>query len=100
VIQRIVLIKLDEENATEANRRTVAEHSRKILAAVPGVLRVDVGMPADDASAQNWDISLVLRFASFDDLEPFRVDPEHRSYVDDFLKPKLATIRAWNFEIG
>ena len=99
MIQRIVLLKLDEEHATDSGRVSFAAHSREVLTALPGVLRVDGGIPADASSGENWDISLVLKFASVDDLEPFRVHPDHRSYVDAYLKPKLALIKAWSFEI-
>jgi len=99
MIQRIVLLKLDEEHATDSGRALVAARSREVLTVLPGVVKVDVGIPADASSRESWDISLVLKFESADDLEPFRVHPDHRSYVDDFLKPKLALIKAWNFEI-
>jgi hypothetical protein len=100
MIQRIVLLKLVEEFATDTDRAAVADYSRKVLTALPGVLRAEIGSPADAKSAESWDISLVLNFASTDDLEPFRVHPEHRAYVDEYLKPKLALIKAWNFRIA
>ncbi len=99
MIQRIVLLKLNEEHATDSGRTLVAAHSREVLTVLPGFVKVDVGIPADASSRESWDISMVLKFESVDDLEPFRVHPDHRSYVDAFLKPKLALIKAWNFEI-
>ena len=100
MIQRIILLKLNKEFATDSGRAAVIDHSRKVLTALPGVLRAEIGSPADETSAESWDISMVLNFASTDDLEPFRVHPEHRSYVDDYVKPKLALIKAWNFRIA
>jgi hypothetical protein len=95
MIERIVLVKL--EPGVDASE--VAERSRQVLQGIPGVCDVHVGMAADAPSAEAWDISLVLRFESLEDLEPFRVHPDHRSYVDEYLKPRMRAIKAWNFEI-
>ena len=99
MIQRIVLLKLEGSFTTAETRAEIAAYSRRVLLALPQVVAVNVGTPADEASAGSWDISLVLHFASTDDLEPFREHPDHRAYVDDYLKPKLTCIKAWNFII-
>ena len=39
-----------------------------------------------------------VRVISLEDVDPYREHPVHRSYVDDFLKPRLAVLKAWNFE--
>jgi len=61
---------------------------------------VTVGIPADEASERSWDVSIVVRFRSVDDVEPYREHPEHRAYVDEFLRPRMVVIKAWNFDVG
>ncbi len=100
MIQRIILLKLNKEFATDSERAAVADYSGKVLKALPGVLRAEIGSPADETSAGSWDISMVLNFASTCDLEPFRTHPEHRAYVDGYLKPKLTLIKAWNLRVA
>jgi antibiotic biosynthesis monooxygenase (ABM) superfamily enzyme len=99
MIERIVLLKLQEEFATEEALAELVERSRDILPKLPGVVECSVGLAADEKSGDQWHISLVVRFASLDDLPPFADHPDHRSYVDDFIRPRLASIAAYNFEV-
>jgi len=99
MIQRIVLIKLTDDHATPANRRTLVEHTQAVLTALPGVRNVTVGTPSDDKSQQSWDVGITLHFDDMESLEQYRVHPTHRRYVDEFLKPQMAVIKAWNFEV-
>lgn len=99
MIERIVLIKLNQEHAHDAGRAEVAARSREVLSALPDVIEVAVGVPADAPSLKSWDLSLTLRFESLEAVEAYRVHPAHRAYVDEFLKPRLLLIKAWNFDI-
>ena len=100
MIERVVLFKLKDDWATDDGRTAVAQHSRAVLAGLPGVTSVTVGIPADDASRASWDISLVVRFASMDDVPGYAVHPEPRDYVDNYMMPKVEVRRAWNFDVG
>ncbi|MFW5921255.1 MAG: Dabb family protein [Polyangiales bacterium] len=100
MIERIVLFKLSDEWATDEGRGEVAACSREVLAKVPGVRSLSVGVPADEAAARSWDLSIVLRFDSNDDVEKYRVHPDHRAYVDEYMKPKMEVVKAWNFDVG
>jgi hypothetical protein len=97
MIDRYVFVRLKKEHAAE--RQEIADHSARILAALPGVVRVTAGTPADAPAEAAWDLSIVLRFASVDDVEPYRVHPEHRRYVDEYLAPRTEVIKAWNFAV-
>ncbi len=97
MITRIVLLKLKPAFTSPEARQEVAEKSRNTLPGMSGVLRVDVGVALDEATRTDWDVSLVLQFATSEDLEPFRIDPAHREYVDLFLKPRIEGIRGYNF---
>jgi len=70
-----------------------------LTGALPGVVAVAVGTPCGDRSATGWDLSIAVRFAAEADIEPYRVHPDHRAYVDEFLKPRMEKIKAWNFEL-
>jgi len=97
MIERIVLVKLTDRAVP--NRQAIADYSREVLKRIPGVKDVHVGQPADGPSAAAWDLALVLHFESANDLDPYRLHPDHRAYVDNYLKPRMDAIKAWNFEV-
>jgi hypothetical protein len=97
MIDRIVLVKLTGKAAK--NRQTIADYSLAVLKRIPGVESVHIGQPADSASATEWDLALVLRFETLNAVGEYRHHPDHRAYVDNYLKPRMEAIKAWNFEI-
>ena len=99
MIERIVLLQLKEELVSPELLEEIADRSRKVLPALPGVLDVHVGLAADERTSAGWHISIVLRFASAEDIPPYAAHPDHRAYVDEFLRPKLESIEAYNFEV-
>ncbi|MBN2497618.1 MAG: Dabb family protein [Deltaproteobacteria bacterium] len=97
MIARIVLLKLKPEfGGAEALKEIVAE-SQASLSSLPGVVSAEVGWPADARAASDWDLTFLLRFETIADVEPYRHHPDHRAFVDGYLKPKLSAIKAWNF---
>ena len=99
MIQRIVLIKLSDDQATPAGRNAVMEHTKTVLTALPKVRNLTINTPSDDKNQQSWDVKITLHFDDMESLEEYRVHPTHRDYVDEFLGPQLAVIKAWNFEV-
>ncbi|HUH02496.1 MAG TPA: Dabb family protein [Kofleriaceae bacterium] len=97
-IDRYVFVKLAAEAATPASREEIAAYTREALGALPGVQAVRVGVPADAAATASWDLSIVVTFARIEDVEPYRVHPLHRAYVDEYLAPRTVVIKAWNFD--
>jgi len=97
MIERHVYIKLNDDLAQEQGRAEVAAKSRE-LATIPGVLRLDVGLPADPASLAAWDLCLRLEFESLEAVEAYRVHPDHVRYLD-FLATRAAARKAWNFRV-
>jgi hypothetical protein len=97
MIDRMVFVRLKEAYRTDVRRAEIAARSEEALRAVPQVRAVKVGVAADEGTRQEWDLVLAIRLDGVDDLEPYRLDPIHRQYVDDYLKPKLEHISAWNF---
>ena len=96
MIERIVLFKLKDEYCNDGARAEIAERTRKDITALPMVSGVGVGVPADELSEKSWDISLVVRFDTLEDVEAYTVDPDHRAYVA-FMDERIECKKAWNF---
>ncbi|MEE2778838.1 MAG: Dabb family protein [Acidobacteriota bacterium] len=99
MIKRIVAIKLKDAYTASTDRAAVATHSRQVLAEVPGVRSIEVGLPGDPRTESSWDLILLLRFDDIDAVEAYRAHPIHRKYVDVFLRPMLEVIKVWNFDL-
>jgi len=97
MIERVVLYKLKNEYCNDASRAEIAKRTRAALATLPSVRSVSVGVPADEASNASWDISIVVRFDTMEDLQKYMVDPAHRAYVDQYASPRIEVRKAWNF---
>jgi stress responsive alpha/beta barrel protein len=100
MIQRVVAIKLKDPYSNPEDRAKVAAASREVLGAVPEVRSIEVGTPADFAAEKSWDVLLLLRFDDLDAVEVYRAHENHRRYLDVFLRPMLAVIKVWNFELA
>ena len=99
MIQRVVVIKLKDAYANDADRATVAGHTRQVLAPIEGVRHLDVAIPGDERCEGSWDLCILVRFDDLDAVEAYRIDATHRAYADVYLKPMLEVIRVWNFEL-
>jgi hypothetical protein len=98
MITRVVLVKLNDDNATDAGRAAVIAEAKRVMPTVAGVHSVEVGLPGDPDSLRSWDFSLLVRLESVDALPAYQADVAHRAFVDEFLKPRKAMAKAWNFE--
>jgi hypothetical protein len=98
MIERIHLLKLKAEHATPRGRREIIDRALAVLPAVPGVLGVSAGAPADAESEKSWDLVIVVRFGSVREIDSYRAHPEHRRFVDEFLGPRLEVKKGWNFD--
>ena len=97
MIRRFVFFRFAEayrgaEHMAEALRRT-----HRVLREVPGVSSYEIGTPADPQAMAAWDMSITVTFADLPSVKAYIVHPLHRSYVDDFIKPRLEVLKAWNF---
>ena len=99
MILRTVFVKLHDEWANERGRRTIATHAQKTLEALPGVVRAQVGFPADDATTSAWDLTFQVHFDRYEDVEPYRVHPDHLAFLNDYLSPKAVVKKVWNFQM-
>jgi hypothetical protein len=98
VIERVVLVKLKAEFATDAQRAAVADTTASTLPRAEGVRALRVGTPADARTRREWDLVIEVVLDDVDAVERYRVDKVHRAYADVFLKPMLDKIRVYNFE--
>ena len=97
MIERIVLFKLKDEYCNDASRTEFANRTRADLSALEQVRSVTVGVPADEASEQSWDISIVLHFDSTQDVDAYIIGPAHQAYVQNYAAPRIEVRKAWNF---
>ena len=99
MIERYVFIKLREDHSSPAGRAEVVAEAERALSELPGVISMTAGLPADDHARAAWDVSLALRFSTLADADAYRHHPDHRRFVDDFLAPRLAVIKAWSMQL-
>jgi hypothetical protein len=99
MILRTVFVKLHDEWSSARARSSVIAHTRKALQPILGTTELMVGSPADGHSTAAWDLCIQLRFDSTDAVNEFMNHPTHRAYIDQFLKPKMLVIKAWNFSV-
>ena len=98
MIERVVVVKL-KKGADRDTRSDVARYSREALRKIPGVMDVRAAVACDERSAAGWDLCFTVRFASLADVEGYVGHPDHRAYVDQYLRPKIESIAAHNFEV-
>lgn len=93
MIDRIILFKLLE--GTE--KAQVVDQLKRELGALPGLVELRVGLPADAASAKSWDVSCVLRFRDQTDHDSALSSSAFTACLDESLAPRSAVIKAWSF---
>lgn len=98
VIERVVLIKLKPEYATDEQRRAIAQATLTTLPDAQGVRALRVATAADARTRREWDVCIEVVLDDIDAVERYRVDPVHRAYADVFLAPMKQKIHVYNFE--
>lgn len=97
MITRIQLYKLDDATAAEPARSRAAADLLRALGAVAGARRVEVGLPADPASAKSWDLSLVLAFDDLGAADAFLASDAYREALAGALGPSVVVEKGWSF---
>ncbi len=98
MVLRVVLVELKPEFATDAKLRQVAKKAMQVLPHAARVMDVKVHLASDRRTREAWHICILVRFASMQDPEVYRVDPIHRSFADNYLKPMQTRIHVYHFE--
>ena len=97
MVCRYVFFRFQEAYRSDAHMTEILHRTHALLAEVPGVISYEVGTPADEQAMDAWDMSIMISFADMPSVRAYIVDPMHRAYVDDFIKPRLEVLKAWNF---
>ena len=92
MIERIVLINIKNEKSLDK----VFKETKKVIPILPGVKSFKTGKLLNNES---YNFYLSMTFNSLEDIEKFSPHPKHRDYVDNFLKPLMDNIVAYNVEI-
>ena len=98
MIVRVVLIKLKPKYETYGQRRLIAKKTLDVLPNAARVMNVTVNIASDPRTEREWDLCILVRFASMQDPEVYRLDPIHRAYADVFLKPMMERIHVYHYE--
>lgn len=98
MIDRYCFVRLAEEHATDEGRDAALEAVRAGLHDVPGLVRLTTGIPADD-SASRWDLSIVARFESLDELAVAMAGAAWASVFDEWLPARAVVIKSWSFAV-
>lgn len=96
---RIVLIKLLDEHAHDAGRAEVVRSALEALAPLPGVTHVRAGPPADESSAASWDVAIEITLEGPEVYDTYAKDTAHLTWLREFLSPRAACKKAWNFSL-
>ncbi len=92
MIERIVLINIKNDVSLD----NVFQETKKVIPILPGVISFKMGKVLNN---ENYNFYLSMTFDSLKDIEKFSPHPKHRDYVDNFLKPKMMDIVAYNVEV-
>lgn len=92
MITHIVLWKLKQREDVPAVRKELESLSDR----VPGIQRLVVGIP-ENPGGPMADISLYTEFKTWNDLEAYKVHPEHQKVVE-FLKSRVADRQVSDYE--
>lgn len=98
MIQRVVLIQMKPSHRSDAKLREVARKALEVLPHAARVMDVKVQIASDERTRDEWDICILVRFASMQDPAVYKVDPIHRSFADIYLKPLRERIFVYHFE--
>ena len=95
MIRRVVLVEIRREYRKDLAQ--IADHTREVLAQVPGVHDLEVFTAADPRTSREWQPCIQLELDDLDAAERYRVDPIHRAYADVYLAPLRGKIRVLHF---
>lgn len=98
MIRHIVVWKLlaRDEPTKNADIAVITAALSALPALIPGVKALTVG-PNIVFHPSNWDIGLVVDYATVEDLEAYRVHPEHRRVVA-IVNPRVSQRASLDFE--
>lgn len=100
MIQRVVVVKFHDQWSSPQGRAEAAAYTHEVFAKIPGIKGYQVGLPADEHCHQAWDMCLTVQFDDVAAVEAYAVEPTHHRYVHEWLIPRAAARKAWNFDLN
>ena len=94
MVERIILIKLHDPS----QRDRLSADALALLSRLSDVEACSVGVPADEACAKSWDLSIVLGFANAALLDKVLASTLYESFVESTLSAHVAVQKAWSFQ--
>ncbi len=85
MIKHIVVFKLKDSANGKVKVENIAELKEQLLGLkshIPEILEIEVGIKSVKAPDTNYDIILITKFNGFDELDIYRVHPEHVKVVE------------------
>ncbi len=98
MVLRVVLIQLKPEFRSDGELRKIAKRALEVLPHAARVMDVKVHLACDSRTQSDWDICILVRFASMQDPPVYRVDPIHRAFADKYLKPLQVRLFVYHFD--
>lgn len=95
---RYTFVRLAPADATDDGRAEALAAIRARLAGLPGLVRLTAGRPADDSAAR-WDLVVVARFATLDELHAALAAPAWSALFDEWLAARAVVVKSWSFEV-
>ncbi|MCD4772567.1 MAG: Dabb family protein [Bacteroidales bacterium] len=97
MIKHIVMIKLKEGKDKKENAIKLKNNLEALTESIPGLLKMEVGLNISGKPSA-YDLVLTSKFNNPDDLDKYRVHPEHVKVVD-FLKKIVENIAVVDYEM-
>jgi antibiotic biosynthesis monooxygenase (ABM) superfamily enzyme len=100
MIKHVVCWKLYEqalEGDKQTNARMIKERLEKLDEALPMMQSTEVGINAEKAPGDNYDVVLICVFDSVQTLNDYKVHPEHQAFVE-FVTPLAEDVVNVDFE--
>ena len=98
-IERHHYFRLTDAFSNPEARQETVRRTIEALQSLPMVRSISGGVPADEHAQDAWDLFLTIRFDGLDDVDAYRAHPDHRRFVDEFLGPRIAVKKIWNFVV-
>ncbi len=98
MIERITLMKLTEAHTTNQNREVLETTVNRALTGIPELQSFHIGVPSDEASLKSWDLSVVMRAPTSQDMFAALAHPNYQACIQE-ISALIAVTKAWNFTV-
>ena len=95
-IERVILIKLADENVSSSGRDECASAARACMKDEPEAT-LFVGLPADKEALRSWDLALRLTCSSAEAFDRVRARAPYRGLLAA-LDERSIVVKAWSFQ--